>query len=375
MQIKMTCLTGPTGIAACSHNYYKLFNKYNIQTKPIWIDEPSIFDKLSMEDGLFAKMNQEPDQEDFIQFHVGRSDVQDVLKNRKLGLISFVVEGNCLTPNQIQTALSNDAVFYTSSFVANSYLNSGLPKSKLYYLSNPLDFNLWDRDKYPKSKRDTFNFMFINTWYQRKGYDLLLKAWWEEFNFNDPVKLIIKSKSENGFIIKEEINKLAKQYEIDLNKTAPIEVLDEYLTTNQLVEFISKNADAIVSPHRSEGFGMNVWHGMALNIPIICTNYGGVTDFAKSETSWLVKVDGLEQPSEKEKKTYPHLGNIVWASPSLEDLKIKMRECLKNMAERELRAKKAYELVKHKYSYEKIFNDFKSNIKSISPDIYDQLFV
>jgi hypothetical protein len=111
-----------------------------------------------------------------------------------------------------------------------------------------------------------------------------------------------------------------------------------------------KSFDALVSTHRSEGFGMNPWHAMALGVPVICTDYGGTTDFAGDDTAWLVEA-GTSRPSGGEVAIFPHLDGITWAEPSVESAMEQMRACVSDHEERTRRAAAGVELVREKYCY------------------------
>jgi glycosyltransferase involved in cell wall biosynthesis len=134
-----------------------------------------------------------------------------------------------------------------------------------------------------------------------------------------------------------------------------------------------KSFDCYVSPHRSEGFGMNPWHAMALGVPVICTNYGGVTDFAKDDTSWLVGVSHMSTPSHAETSIFPHLSGIRWAEPDCNHLKRNMRECLVDHKARTQKISNAAGLVHALYSPDVVMGQFKEAIETTMPGVWEQL--
>jgi glycosyltransferase involved in cell wall biosynthesis len=214
----------------------------------------------------------------------------------------------------------------------------------------------------------------MNTFYERKGWDVLLRAWFEEFSRDDPVELCIKSYKENDrdCSIENVISVFAKQNGFDLNRKAPIKVIDEVISSDELPKFM-KSYDAYVSPHRSEGFGMNIWYAMALGIPVICTDYGGCTDFARKDTAWLFKKEKMVKPSSNELKIFPHLGNIVWAEPDVADMRVQIRSCLSNKKEREKRSAAGVRFVQDKYSCENSILAFEDAVRKINPILIELL--
>lgn len=66
-----------------------------------------------------------------------------------------------------------------------------------------------------------------------------------------------------------------------------IVVVDEHLTDEEHHGLIAA-ADCLVSPHRSEGFGIQPFIALGLGTPVIATRYGGVLDFLDDSNSLLV---------------------------------------------------------------------------------------
>lgn len=66
-----------------------------------------------------------------------------------------------------------------------------------------------------------------------------------------------------------------------------IVILDKRLPFPSLLGLIQA-ADALVSPHRGEGFGYMPAYALALGRPVIATDYGGSRDFLTAETAYPV---------------------------------------------------------------------------------------
>ena len=72
--------------------------------------------------------------------------------------------------------------------------------------------------------------------------------------------------------------------------------------------------DAMISLHRSEGFGRVIAECINLGLEIISTNWGGNTDFCSSEFTYLVpfkKIDVIPG-------TYPFWEGQKWAEPDID---------------------------------------------------------
>lgn len=88
----------------------------------------------------------------------------------------------------------------------------------------------------------------------------------------------------------------------------------------ETVDEIYDDVDCYVSLHATEGFGRHIAEAMLRKIPIICTNYGGNTDFCTEDTALLV---GGEFISHKYDPQYNWNG--LWLQPNLIKAQLHMR--------------------------------------------------
>ena len=378
MDICLNSFLNPSGLSYVGQSYFKCFVQNRIRVIPVWLGPPEALESLDkniVEEMLLA--SQLPTENAPLQFHAGRADDMKLLKHRSAVVGSIVLEGNRLLPQHLHICKQLDLVFVPSYFCRNVCVSSGVPKNRVCYLPYPLDSNRWNTTVQPKKPSDgIFRFLYLNTCYERKGWDVLLRAFWEEFSADEPVELVIKSYREEDrtepldILVALEAAKLG----VDREKRAKITIVDEVLSAEALPSFM-KSCDAFVSPHRSEGFGLNIWHAMAIGLPVICTNYGGNTDFAKPETSWLVGVSEMKAPSEAEIKVFPHYRGIIWAEPDRMDLRRQMRSCMLNPVEAKRRAEVASGLVHMNYSHNRTFDLFATAMKTHLPKIFEQICV
>lgn len=61
--------------------------------------------------------------------------------------------------------------------------------------------------------------------------------------------------------------------------------------TEEQVYSLFQLSDCFVSPHRSEGFGLNIAQAMYYGKPVIATGYSGNMDFTSAENSFLIDLD------------------------------------------------------------------------------------
>jgi len=377
MDIAITTFLNPSGLSYVGQSYFKCFSSHGMRVIPVWLGPPEVPESLDKVADAMLSASLLPLSDQTIQFHAGRADDVKLLKSRVSAIGSIVLEGNKLQNEHIQICKALDAVLVPSYFCRNICVSCGVPRNKVFYLPYPLDTNIWNPAVQPLARENNrFRFLYMNTCYERKGWDLLLKAYWQEFSANDNVELVIKSYRE--FDRQEPLEILialeAAKLGIDRNKKAPIIIMDQVMPAKDMPAFM-KSADALVSPHRSEGFGLNIWHAMALGVPVVCTDYGGNTDFTKSDTAWLVPVSGMTRPGQQEIQTFKHYQGITWAEPDLNELRRQMRACMLNRDEAARRAKTGASLVASSYSFGKVMSAFEGMIKTVKPGAWEKLCI
>ncbi len=97
-------------------------------------------------------------------------------------------------------------------------------------------------------------------------------------------------------------------------------VIDEVLPRGE-VNALYSIADAYVSVHRSEGFGLTLLEAMSAGLPVIATGYGGNTDFMNATNSLLVDYELVELASDFK----PYKRGWRWAEPDLAQAAALMR--------------------------------------------------
>jgi glycosyltransferase involved in cell wall biosynthesis len=180
---------------------------------------------------------------------------------------------------------------------------------------------------------DQFVFLSVFDWSDRKGYDVLLSAFMEEFGREDSAVLIIKT-ADNGSNPVQEVERLVS----DKPDAPDIYVMTERLHTKDMVR-LYQLCDAFVLPSRGEGWGRPYMEAMLLEMPVISTNWGGQTDFLNETNAFPVEVKELVAIHNHD---IPLFNGHCWAEPSIADLRKQMRYVYDHPAvaqERGIRAK------------------------------------
>lgn len=195
---------------------------------------------------------------------------------------------------------------------AESYRDRGVrvPIKVLHHGVDPERFPYLERSR----DREVFTFGSFGEFSPRKGIDVLIRAFQDEFRPHEPVRLLLKT-------VKEEQNpKVIPPYR-RLIKDPRIELFSKYLQHDELLEFL-RRMDAFVLPSRGEGFGLSALEAMSTGLPLIATNWSGPVEYLDPADSFplsyrLVDVRG----------TVAHGVHFYgqWAEPDYEHLRYLMR--------------------------------------------------
>lgn len=361
-KIKLTyvCFLNKSGYSFASQNYINALDrsgKYDIKIDVIG-ERPSI-DFLGKEKYFYYKeMIDKKDSKDrIVVYHcIPTLQKNNFYKNRKN--IGFAIFETFSPPNNWILKLNkNDCIICPSVFNYKIFSHENINKP-IYYIPHCLDMDLYEKTE-SFLKNDIFTFLFIGTWKERKGCNLLIESWLNEFSDKDNVQLVIKTddfKKAEYFINKMKQNKGIKQ------GFAPIKIEYKIYEEIELLKFI-KSSDCLISPSFGEGFGYSGLQCMALGVPVVITNFSGCKDYANEKTATLIEPSGFILKSTMDR--IPQFTNKKWAFLSTKEIQIKMREVLNNKTGIKNKTKNAFNFVKKEFSYENIENYFTKMIREV----------
>jgi len=378
MDMILNTFLGPSGLSRAGQEFFRLLVKSKMRVIPKWIHlvpndikyvSPKVRDEMIKASSLPMYGRK------FCQFYVGTPNNVSIMFERKYGIASIVYETTSLSAEQTNSIRNFDIILAPSTFCRNAYLSSGINPNNLFYVPYPLNTEKWNPGVEPLHKKndDIFRFLYMNTSFERKGIDLLILAWLQEFKKDEPVELSLKTYQEHKDLIpKNLITNIAKKNGLSFSVAAPVHLYDQAIDDDEIPGFM-KSFDALVSPHRSEGFGMNPWYAMALGIPVICTNYGGTMDFAKQDLTWLIDVTGHSTPSKSQCEIFPNFKDIIWAEPDLDSLRQQMRACFNDAQARKQKAEAGAIFVKENFCDDIVQQQLKDVLEKKAPGLWEEL--
>lgn len=182
----------------------------------------------------------------------------------------------------------------------------------------------------PRREKDPFVFYTAHEWATpHKDPKALFSAYYQEFRADEPVLLRLKT-FERGppDTIAAQIRHLKAILALDRPYAATELVLGS-LTTDEMWASYTQ-ANAIVSSHRGEGWGLPLFEGMGMGLPAIATGWGGNMDFMSDTNSYPVAY-----------AIGPDDSGAIRAAVHVADLRRKMRHVFENQEEARARGMKA----------------------------------
>lgn len=284
---------------------------------------------------------------------------------------SFLHEGTVLHPGWADRMNMMEKIIVPSVATKNLFKWNGVavPILVVPYGVNPEIYtpSKMDSPRIPEEQTheeggSEFVFLSVNSWTlkqnDRKGTDLLIKAFDEEFKNDKNVKLLLKistfwkkiSLGETAIAIKEIIG----------HDNPNIMINTDYLPELELAEYYKKS-DCFVMPTRGEAFGLTALNAMACGLPLIITkdSNSGHMDFCKGKDSVLF----IDAPKMEQADLQFFAQGNFQPVPELDSLKKQMRFAFKNNKDLKDKAIKNSEEIRKDWNWDQSAIKFIEAIK------------
>lgn len=226
---------------------------------------------------------------------------------RPFHVIARVMSEGALAPDQLQCALAADELWVPSDWHVGIFRGQGIPANMLTVVPEYVDGALFrpraDRADHAASATSArrpsvrgARFVSVFKWERRKGWDVLLSAYWSEFGRREGTLLRLRtyvpSWEAGPRRVEEWMVNSARQFGRPLDALPRVEVLPELSRAALADEYAA--SDAFVLPSRGEGWCLPCVEAMSAGLPIIVTNHSGPTSFLTDENSLPVKVASVD---------------------------------------------------------------------------------
>lgn len=208
--------------------------------------------------------------------------------------------------------------------------------------------------------RDVFVFCYIFdvcSYMDRKNPLALVEAFCRAFGESTDVLLLLKYSNAGA-----DPNSLRLLGEA-VKGRANIRTWSAMLSEPEIVS-LHQAIDCFVSPHRSEGFGLNLVECMYFGKPVIATRYSSNLDYMHDGNSYLI--DCTLRPVDR--TVGPYLKNSVWAEPSVDHLSDLLRMVYADRQGREERGRQAAREVRETFSAQAVGTRMRDRFRELGLD-------
>lgn len=235
-----------------------------------------------------------------------------------------------------------DILNKNTAVITPSLFNYNLIKNKIkvpvFHIPHCLDFDKYNIKIKSNTENQNFRFLFLGTFHKRKGYDILVKAFLEEFANDEKVELILKTYKKGNLDPESWLRTINHKNKIKLDL--------RLLSDDEMPNYIS-SFDCLSIISLGEGFMIPGLQALSLGVPLLTTNITGQVDYVTENNSFLINpinwvkkdMDGLYQ-----------FVNCNWPEFDIIDIRKNMKEIVNNKAIRDKKAIQGYNDVKDRFN-------------------------
>lgn len=213
------------------------------------------------------------------------------ISSGKFKILYTTIESTTIPEQFIEACQNYNEIWVTSDF-CKEVLEKHDISVPIIVMPNSIDTDLYTIEGNEYQFHPPLNdFVFVSVfgWSYRKGYDVLLKAYLQEFTSEDNVSLLLVSKAQGGpDVIRKEVNKYIKEY--CLEKAPHIARCSKSIPESVMPD-LYRASDAFVLYSRGEGFCLPCCEASLCGIPVISTNCSGQSMFLNHDNSYLLEPD------------------------------------------------------------------------------------
>jgi glycosyltransferase involved in cell wall biosynthesis len=189
-----------------------------------------------------------------------------------------------------------DEVWVPGAFNLQTFASAGVSRDRLHVLPGGIDTSAFhpEVEPLPIRERRGFNFLSVFEWIDRKGADVLLRAYLSEFKPGEDVALILKTYGRpdpGADMLPRLAYTIERRLGFRLEDTPAILLLTPDVLPMSEIPRLYASADAFVLPTRGEGWGRPFMEALACACPVITTRWSGQMDFLHDGISYLADCD------------------------------------------------------------------------------------
>ena len=282
-------------------------------------------------------------------------------------------ETDKLPPLWVWNANLMQEIWTGSEFTKNAFIQSGVT-CPIFVYPQAIETHIPPLKPFHVPHHQGYLFYSIFQWIERKNPKALLTAYWQEFQGEDNVTLLLKVyRMDFGRDEKSKILQDIDNWKREMpQKHFPRVVVTFELMNRDDVYRVHATGDCFVSAHRGEGWGVPQVEAMSMAKPVISTSLGGCHEWMKhGETAFLV---GWNKEPVHDMDFVPWYGKDQnWASVDILDLRAKMRYVFMNPGKAVQVGQAAQQMVNKTFSYAIVGEQMRLRLEEIERTIIKKL--
>lgn len=294
-------------------------------------------------------------------FHYPAIYFRKEIRRYSIGITMFECSG--LPFNWARNCNLMDEIWVPSTFNKQTFVRSGVFQHKIRVMPYGVDPDMYRPGKPPLTiagKRG-YTFLSVCSFDERKGIDILLSAFFQEFAEEEDVSLIIKTRasSEEEIIRQQAFIDSISLAQSGRKRESVILLSTTQSWTEEALSRLYNSADCYVLPTRGEGWNMTAMEAMASGIPVITTGWSAHLDFINDTNGYLISVQGFAPPP---------LGTsrCLWSIPNTVHLRQLMRHVFVHPDEANRKGASGRQSVIHHYTWDISAQNMRQRLCEIS---------
>jgi glycosyltransferase involved in cell wall biosynthesis len=248
-----------------------------------------------------------------------------------------------------------DIVFATSQWSAD-ILSREAKVNKVVKIPLGVDLEVFNPSVCGTESKSKYVFLNIGKWEIRKGHDILLDLFKKAFPNEQDVELwILAPENTNSYSNQTELAQWKNMYLTDHR----VKIFTGFQNHKEVAQLIH-NSDCGIYPSRAEGWNLELLETMAMNKPVIATNYSAHTEFCTEHNAFLVQTNEVEKAFDG--KAFKGQGN--WAKFDKQAIEQTI-EYMRHVYFNKISNNKNGRLTAERYSWQNTANDIVGCIKNL----------
>ncbi len=202
-----------------------------------------------------------------IQMYYGPHPIEKAHYSHQFKIHMSQHESTRIFPHKIKAYSEADEAWTANQWGADSMINSGVPKEKVFVYEHALDKKEYVR--LLRGKKDKIRFLHIDSSSPRKRSDLVEKAFNVLYENNKNIELTLKY-SHAPHLGKSWLSEETLRNSGNWIRPGTRHI-NETLTQEEMISLINYH-DVLVYPSEGEGFGMIPLEALATGMPVISTH-------------------------------------------------------------------------------------------------------